>query len=107
MPELNPYAKFLDSRPVPEIIASTPAILEALAEAIGPDRIAVPPAPGKWTPAEILCHLADCELVFAFRLSPPLVVRGLAIALLVGMLGGFLPALRAARVPVTTSLRES
>ena len=45
MPELNPYAKFIDSRPVPEIIASTPATLEALAEAIGPDRIAVAPAP--------------------------------------------------------------
>jgi hypothetical protein len=72
MTELNPYAKFLDSRPVPEIIASTPAILEALAEAIGPDRIAVPPAPGKWTPAEILCHLADTEVAFGFRLRQTL-----------------------------------
>jgi putative ABC transport system permease protein len=35
-----------------------------------------------------------------------LVVRGLIIALLVGMIGGFMPALRAARLPVTTSLRE-
>jgi hypothetical protein len=72
MPELNPYAKFIDSRPVPEIIASTPATLEALAEAIGPDRIAVAPAPGKWTPAEILCHLADTEVAFGFRLRQTL-----------------------------------
>ncbi len=72
MPELNPYARFLDSRPVPEIIASTPATLESLAEAIGPDHIAAPPAPGKWTPAEILCHLADCEVAFGFRLRQTL-----------------------------------
>jgi putative ABC transport system permease protein len=38
--------------------------------------------------------------------TPELVVRGLVIALIIGMIGGFLPALRAARVPVTTSLRE-
>ncbi len=72
MPEPNPYAKFLDSRPVSEIIASTPAILESLAEAIGPEHIAAVPAPGKWTPAEILCHLADCEVAFGFRLRQTL-----------------------------------
>jgi len=72
MPELNPYFKFIDSRPVTEIIALTPATLEALAETIGPDRIAVSPAPGKWTPAEILCHLADCEIAFGFRLRQTL-----------------------------------
>jgi hypothetical protein len=72
MPELNPYAKFIDSRPVPEILATTPATLEALAEAIGPSRLAVAPAPGKWTPAESLCHLADCEVAFGFRLRQTL-----------------------------------
>jgi hypothetical protein len=72
MPELNPYAKFIDSRPVLEILASTPSALASLTEAIGPDRLAVPPAPGKWTPAEILCHLADCEVAFGFRLRQTL-----------------------------------
>ena len=38
--------------------------------------------------------------------SAQLVLRGLVIALAIGMIGGFLPALRAARLPVTTSLRE-
>lgn len=47
------------------------------------------------------------QVVFSFRVTPELVVRGLVIALLIGMLGGLLPALRAARLPVTTSLRES
>jgi hypothetical protein len=72
MHEANPYGRFLDSRPVAEILASTPAALESLAETIGPDRISVSPAPGKWTPAEILCHLADCEVAFGFRLRQTL-----------------------------------
>jgi hypothetical protein len=72
MPELNPYARFLDGRPIAEILASTAATLESLAEAIGPERATVSPAPGKWTPAEILCHLADCEVAFGFRLRQTL-----------------------------------
>jgi putative ABC transport system permease protein len=46
------------------------------------------------------------QVVFSFKVTPPLVMRGLVIALVIGMIGGFLPALRAARAPVTTSLRE-
>ena len=46
------------------------------------------------------------QVVFNFKVTPRLVVRGLIIALLIGMIGGFMPALRAARLPVTTSLRE-
>jgi putative ABC transport system permease protein len=47
------------------------------------------------------------QLVFSFRMTPRLVARGLLIALAVGMIGGFLPALRAARLPITTALRAS
>ncbi len=47
------------------------------------------------------------QVVFSFKVTPELVVRGLVIALLIGMVGGFLPALRAARLPVTASLRAS
>jgi hypothetical protein len=72
MPELNPYARFLDGRPLDQILASTPSVLENLVETIGPARIGVSPASGKWTPAEILCHLADCEIAFAFRLRQTL-----------------------------------
>lgn len=46
------------------------------------------------------------QVVFSFKVTPALVIRGLIIALAIGMIGGFLPALRAARAPVTTSLRE-
>ena len=46
------------------------------------------------------------QVVFAFKVTPPLVIRGLIIAVVIGMIGGFLPAIRAARLPVTTALRE-
>ena len=46
------------------------------------------------------------QVVFDFKVTPALVARGLVIAVVIGMVGGFLPALRAARLPVTTSLRE-
>jgi len=46
------------------------------------------------------------QVVFNFRITPELVVRGLVISIAIGMIGGFLPAIRAARLPVTTGLRE-
>ena len=47
------------------------------------------------------------QVVFQFAVTPALVVDGLIIAVAIGMLGGFLPALRAARQPVTTALRAA
>jgi predicted transcriptional regulator len=72
MSELNPYAKFLDGRPLESILDSTPTEIASLLRKIGEEKSTKSPAPGKWSPAEILCHLADCELVFAFRLRQTL-----------------------------------
>jgi putative ABC transport system permease protein len=47
------------------------------------------------------------QVVFAFQVSPVLVAGGLVIALAVGAVGGLLPAVRAARLSVTTALRTS
>jgi putative ABC transport system permease protein len=47
------------------------------------------------------------QVVFDFKVTPRLVLSGLEISLLIGMLGGLLPALRAARLPITTALRAS
>ena len=47
------------------------------------------------------------QVVFRFTVTPALVVDGLVIAVTIGMVGGFLPALRAARQPVTTALRAA
>src|SRR5262249_9737720 len=46
------------------------------------------------------------QVVFNFKVTPELVARGLIISILIGMIGGLLPAVRAARLPVTTGLRE-
>ena len=46
------------------------------------------------------------QVVFDFKVTPQLVALGLIIAIVIGMIGGFMPALRAARLPVTVSLRE-
>ena len=47
------------------------------------------------------------QVVFRFAVTPELVVNGLLIAVAIGMIGGILPALRAARQPVTTALRAA
>ena len=46
------------------------------------------------------------HLAFAFRVTPPLLVTGIIFALLMGILGGIFPAIRAARRPVAEALRS-
>lgn len=47
------------------------------------------------------------QVVFAFKVTPPLVFAGLVIAVVVGFIGGLLPSISAARMPVTTALRAA
>lgn len=72
MTELNPYAKFLDGRPLEAILSATSHEIANKLQMIGPEKSSEPLAPGKWSPAEIVCHLADCEIAFAFRLRQTL-----------------------------------
>lgn len=46
------------------------------------------------------------QLTFAFTVTPQLMVQGLIWALVLGLIGGLLPSLRAAKLPITTGLRE-
>ena len=46
------------------------------------------------------------QLTFAFTVTPQLLVQGLMYALILGFIGGLLPSLRAAKLPITTGLRE-
>jgi hypothetical protein len=72
MSELNPYNKFLDGRPLEEILHETTNRIAFLLAKIGVNGCGVRPSPEKWSAAEITSHLADCELVFAFRLRQTL-----------------------------------
>jgi hypothetical protein len=72
MSALNPYDKFLDGRALDTILAATPTEIGKLILAIGTDQENTAPAEGKWGAAQIVAHLADCELVFAFRLRQTL-----------------------------------
>ncbi len=45
------------------------------------------------------------QVAFSFRVTPGLLVTGMIISILIGLVGGFLPAIRAARMEVTTALR--
>jgi putative ABC transport system permease protein len=46
------------------------------------------------------------ELAFKFRITPALLAGGMIFSALMGAVGGLLPALRAARIPVARALRE-
>ncbi len=45
------------------------------------------------------------EVAFAFRITTPVIVAAMGMALAMGLAGGFLPAWRASRVPITAALR--
>lgn len=46
------------------------------------------------------------ELAFSFTLNPAIVAKSLAFALFMGLIGGFLPAMRAARLNIVDALRS-
>jgi len=46
------------------------------------------------------------QVAFAFQVTPRLLTMGLSYALIMGLIGGLFPALRAARLPIPSALRE-
>jgi len=46
------------------------------------------------------------QVVFDFAVTPELLMQGIQVALIIGLIGGLLPAVRAARLPVAQALRE-
>ena len=46
------------------------------------------------------------QVTFAFRVTPELLVQGVVLATLIGLMGGLMPAIRAARRPIALALRE-
>jgi putative ABC transport system permease protein len=46
------------------------------------------------------------QVAFAFQVTPTLLVEGILYALILGLIGGLFPGIRAARLPVASALRE-
>jgi putative ABC transport system permease protein len=46
------------------------------------------------------------QVAFAFRVTPQLLTEGMLWAAAIGLIGGLLPAIRAARLPIASALRE-
>jgi putative ABC transport system permease protein len=46
------------------------------------------------------------QVAFAFRVTPQLLVTGIIYALVMGLVGGLFPAIKAARLPISQALRE-
>jgi hypothetical protein len=75
----NPYASCLGDQDARAVLAATPGLLHSAVCALTPEQIEAPIAAGKWSPREIVAHLADCELAFSFRMRqcltdhPPMV----------------------------------
>jgi putative ABC transport system permease protein len=46
------------------------------------------------------------EITFSFRFGPGVLLRGMALALVMGLLGGLFPAIRAVRLRIIDSLRQ-
>ncbi len=53
-----------------------------------------------------LSNASFSQVVFDFAVTPDLLLDGLGAALIIGVVGGFFPAVRAARLPVAQALRE-
>jgi hypothetical protein len=68
----NPYASFLGDRSAVEVIEETSRRLSEIVTKVSSSNLEWRPAPGKWNAREIICHLADCEIAFAFRLRQTL-----------------------------------
>jgi hypothetical protein len=70
---MNPYAHCLGEQDARAVLAATPGLLHTAVCALTPEQIEAPYAPGKWSPREIVVHLAECELAFSFRMRQALV----------------------------------
>jgi uncharacterized damage-inducible protein DinB len=64
----QPYRDALGEEDPLAVIKATPARLAKIYDALTPDQAEIRPAPGKWNRREIMAHLADCEIAWAWRL---------------------------------------
>lgn len=63
-----------------EVLAALPACLEEKVEGLSEQQLRQPEKPGKWSIIEIVQHLADSELVWAYRLRSVIALDGAPIS---------------------------
>lgn len=77
------YAKrvvgYLEGKDPVEVLSTTPRELQKLIEGFSKKSLDAKPAPDKWSATMILAHLADSEIVYAFRLLLMLGASGATI----------------------------
>ena len=56
--------------------------------------------------ASTLNFASFSQITFAFAVTPVLLGKGLLYALVLPLVGGIMPGIRAARLPITSGLRE-
>jgi len=61
------------------VLESTAGRLHTVVEKAAPEILGRRPAPGRWSPTEIITHLADAEIVMSYRLRMILAHNGVAI----------------------------
>lgn len=72
---MNPYAKYLGTRDSLAVLTETPKQLQAEIARLGPEAFARTYEAGKWTVAQILTHLVQCEIGFSQRIRQALTVK--------------------------------
>ena len=70
--ELNPYATYLNGQDPISVLTATAGNIRTLTAHLAEPQIDTRPTPRKWSIREITTHLADCEVVFSFRLRQTL-----------------------------------
>lgn len=84
------------------IIATTPQELTMLLDGVPLESLARPEAPGRWSVADVCAHLADCEVLYGWRVRQVL-TRDVPPIEAIDQ-DGWTARVRAADVPVSTSL---
>ena len=64
---VTPYVHLLEGRDPAEVLRETSGKLNALLSKLTPEQIGTRPGPHKWSLRELLCHLTDCEIAWAWR----------------------------------------
>ena len=64
---MNPYSSQLGNQDPIRVLSTTAIRIQEMLVSFGDGGVNQPLAPGKWSPREVVTHLADCEIAHSFR----------------------------------------